>query len=150
MTQNKLVTKNTYLLLLLLILLTIVFYGNTFRTWFQQDEWSALGIYLRLSPSEVFIQNLTPSPRFAFTPFSAVLAEPSLLWFVMAFSDSILTATIITPHFHHPVKKINRFCNYFSYYFKSAKEIRYYWKVGYLFKGFYINSQNLIKKEYGG
>lgn len=62
--------------IMLLAILVFVFYGRTFQTWFQQDEWGSLGNYTHLNKQSflpgvaAFQKYLIPHPRASFSPLT--------------------------------------------------------------------------------
>lgn len=66
--------KKYFVFLLTLVSLIFVFYGRTFYTWFQQDEWDWIGRYTyfnsisKIPLWEAFKSSLFPHPRYRFAP----------------------------------------------------------------------------------
>jgi hypothetical protein len=79
----------------LLATLIFLFYGNSLKTWFQQDEWAALGIYPGNSLSNIFLDSLTPDFRSAFTPFSAMFTTILVRFFGFDFNLYITTSLVM-------------------------------------------------------
>lgn len=70
--------RRLFLYFLTFLSITFVFYGRTLFTWFQQDEWSVLGMYkYYLSQpnglAQIFFYNLLAKPRFSSAPLSTTL-----------------------------------------------------------------------------
>ena len=66
-------------LFLLFLIITLIFYGRIFSTWFQQDEWSILGnsfyynSFGKIRGVKSFLVHLFPEPRDSYSPLSFTL-----------------------------------------------------------------------------